>query len=41
MESLNQLKKDKLREKMEHERALFDFDQDIDELEKVEERYPA
>lgn len=25
----------------EHDKALFDFDQDIDDLEKVEERYPA
>ena len=28
-------------EKIEHERALFDFDEDINDLEKVEERYPA
>jgi hypothetical protein len=27
--------------KLEHEKALFDFDQDIDDLEQVAERYPA
>ena len=41
MESFNQIKQNKLREKIEHEKALFDFDQDIDDLEEVEERYPA
>lgn len=29
----------KLRRQLEHEQALFDFDQDIDDLEQVEERY--
>lgn len=28
------------RKQEEHEKALFDFDQDIDDLEQVEERYP-
>lgn len=41
MHSLNKIKDDNLKAKLEHEKALFDFDQDIDDLEEVEERYPA
>jgi hypothetical protein len=31
----------KKQEKIEHEKALFDFDNEINELEGVEERYPV
>lgn len=30
----------KQREAIEHEKALFDFDEDINQLDKVQDRYP-
>ena len=35
------LKQEKLNQALEHDRALFDFDEDINNLEEVKERYPA
>ena len=31
---------DRYKEALEHEKALFDFDENINDLELVEERYP-
>ena len=40
-EEKERLKQEKIEEDKKHEKALFDFDHEIDDLEKVEERYPA
>ena len=36
-----QAKADKLQKIQEHEKALFDFDEEIDHLQEVDERYPG
>ena len=36
-----QAKAEKLQQIQEHERALFDFDEEIDHLQEVHERYPG
>lgn len=35
------LNQQKMKDAREHEKALFDFDAEIDQLEKVEDRYPV
>ena len=35
------MEKEKIDKAREQDRALFDFDEDIDNLEEVDERYPA
>lgn len=41
LEAEAQRRDQKAQEKLQHEKALFDFDEEVNDLDIVEDRYPA